>query len=66
MPDLQEKMQEYVENGARLGWLIDPIERVVYVYRPGEAVERLAEPEEVSGEPILPGFVLRLGIVWSS
>ncbi len=64
LPDLQEKMQEYVENGARLGWLIDPIERVVYVYRPGETVERLDDPREVSGEPVLAGFVLRLRDIW--
>lgn len=63
---LQDKMQEYLHNGARLGWLIDPIERVVYVYRPGEAVERLEAPKEVSGESVLPGFVLKLGAVWSS
>ena len=63
---LQDKMQEYLDNGARLGWLIDPIERVVYVYRPGKAVERLEAPEEVSGESVLSGFVLRLRTVWSS
>ena len=62
---LQDKMQEYLDNGARLGWLIDPIERVVYVYRPREAVERLETPGELSGESVLPGFVLRLGAVWS-
>lgn len=64
LPDLQEKMQEYVENGARLGWLIDPIERVVYVYRPGDTVERLDDPREVLGEPVLAGFVLRLSDIW--
>lgn len=63
---LQDKMQEYRDDGARLGWLLDPVERVVYVYRPGEEVERLAHPEAVSGEPVLPGFVLRLGAVWFS
>jgi Uma2 family endonuclease len=63
---LQDKMQEYLDNGARLGWLIDPLERVVYVYRPEEAVERLEAPEEVSGESVLSGFVLRLRTVWSS
>jgi Uma2 family endonuclease len=63
---LQDKMQEYRHNGARLGLLIDPIERVVYIYRPGEAVERLEAPEEVSGESVLPGFVLRLRAVWAS
>jgi Uma2 family endonuclease len=63
---LQDKMQEYIDNGAGLGWLIDPTERVVYVYRPGENVERLEAPEEISGEPVLPRFVLRLGSIWSS
>ena len=63
---LQDKMQEYLDNGARLGWLIDPGELVVYIYRPGEAVERLEAPREVSGESVLPGFVLRLTAVWPS
>jgi Uma2 family endonuclease len=61
---LQDKMQEYLDNGARLGWLIDPFERVVYIYRPGEAVERLDDPREVSGEPVLAEFVLQLGNIW--
>ena len=65
LSDLQSKMEEYLTNGAHLGWLIDPIERVVYVYRPGEAVERLDNPREVSGEPVLAGFVLRLEDIWS-
>jgi Uma2 family endonuclease len=63
---LQDKMQEYLDNGARLGWLIDPSERVVTIYRPGEGVERLEAPREVSGEPVLPGFVLQLTAVWSA
>lgn len=62
--DLQGKMQEYLDNGAHLGWLLDPIERVVYIYRPGEAVERLDDPREISGEPVLAGFVLQLGNIW--
>ncbi len=61
---LQVKMEEYRDNGARLGWLIDPFERVVYVYRPGEAVERHNDPREASGEPVLAGFVLRLSDIW--
>lgn len=64
LSDLQGKMQEYVENGACLGWLIDPIERMVDVYRPREAVERLDNPTEVSGEPVLAGFVLQLTDIW--
>jgi Uma2 family endonuclease len=66
LPVLQEKMQEYLDNGVRLGWLIDPMERVVYIYRPGEAVERLEDPGEVSGEPVLPGLVLHMSAVWSA
>ncbi len=62
--ELQDKMQEYLDNGARLGWLLDPIERVVHIYRPGAPTERLADPTEVSGEPVLPGFVLRLAAIW--
>jgi Uma2 family endonuclease len=59
-------MQEYLANGVRLGWLIDPIERVVYIYRPGEVVEHFEVPREVSGELVLPGFVLRMSAVWST
>ena len=61
LQDLQDQMEEYLDNGAHLGWLIDPIERVVYVYRPGETVERLEAPREVSGDPVLAEFVLRWG-----
>ena len=61
---LQTKMEEYIENGAQLGWLIDPYKRKVYVYRPGASVERLDEPEKISGEPVLPGFVLPVARLW--
>ncbi len=61
---LQDKMREYLENGARLGLLIDPKQRRVYVYRPKEPVRELENPETVSGEPILPGFVLDLREIW--
>lgn len=64
LPTLQAKMAEYLENGAALGWLIDPTDKSVYVYRPGRPVERLAEAKSVSGDPILPGFVLELDRVW--
>lgn len=64
LPALQEKMEEYRENGARLGWLVDPRERSVYVYRPGQKVEVLRDPGEVFGDPELPGFVLDLEPVW--
>jgi Uma2 family endonuclease len=60
----QAKMREYVANGARLGWLIDPLTRRVYVYRPDARVERLDNPERVAGDPVLPGFVLDLREIW--
>jgi Uma2 family endonuclease len=61
---LQEKMVEYIENGARLGWLIDPKAKRVYVYQPGQAVEMLENPETVSGDPVLPAFALGLKEIW--
>ena len=62
--DLQEKMQEYIDNGARLGWLIDPINKRVYIYRPGQPVEMLDNPPTLRGDPILPGFVLNVHELW--
>lgn len=54
---LQEKMREYVESGVRLGWLIDPQNRMVEIYREGDReVEVLDSPAELSGEDVLPGF----------
>lgn len=61
---LQGKMQGYMDCGAELGWLIDPYEKTVYIYRPGQPVERLDDPETVSGEPLLPGFVLEVRRLW--
>ena len=61
---VQAKMQEYLDNGAQLGWLIDPIEKKVYVYRPQAPVACLDHPQAVSGDPVLPGFVLEMGNVW--
>ena len=61
---LQNKMEEYVENGAQLGWLLDPSTRRVYVYRPGAEVETLEDPETVSGEPLLRGFTLGVRALW--
>ena len=58
------KMAEYVASGAKLGWLIDPSLRRVYVYRPDEVVELLENPATVSGEPLLPGFRLNLNELW--
>lgn len=61
---LQSKMQEYIDNGAILGWLIDCKRRRVYIYRPQCEVERLDNPETISGDPVLPGFVLDLSKIW--
>jgi len=64
LSDLQYKMQEYSDNGARLGWLIDPIDKRVYVYRPGQPVELLDNPATLSGDPALLGFVLSVHDLW--
>ncbi len=61
---LQAKMREYLANGARLGWLIDPETRTVHVYRPDAPVETLTNPERLSGDPVLPGFDLDLRPIW--
>jgi Uma2 family endonuclease len=61
---VQAKMQEYLDNGARLGWLIHPASRTLYVYRPNQPVECLEHPTTISGEPVLPGFVLDLQRIW--
>ena len=61
---LQDKMQEYMDNGTSLGWLIDRKHRMVYVYRPNLAPERLENPDEVRGDPELPGFSLPMAKVW--
>ena len=62
---LQSKMQEYIDHGAQLGWLIDPHSRRVYVYRPNRGVESLENPATISGDPVLPGFVLDLQKIWA-
>jgi len=64
LADLQEKMQEYIANGAQLGWLIDPQEKRVSVSRPGQAVEVLDDPPTLSGEQVLPGFELQVRELW--
>lgn len=61
---LQEKMQEYMDNGARLGWLINPKKRQVEVYRSHQKVKILDNPQTVSGEDVLVGFVLQLNLIW--
>ncbi len=61
---LQEKMRDYLDNGAQLGWLIDPEQRRVYVYRPQAPVQVLENPEAVSGDPVLAGFALDMREIW--
>ena len=62
---LRAKMREYIENGACLGWLIDRKNQKVEIYRQSQDVEVLNKPANLSGEDILPGFVLDLTEVWS-
>ena len=57
---LQRKMAEYIAHGARLGWLIDPRNRRVAIYRPGQEPEVLEDPETLSGENVMPGFEFRV------
>jgi Uma2 family endonuclease len=57
---LQEKMQEYLSSGLQLGWLMNPQDRQVEIYRPGQDVEILSYPVVLSGEAVLPNFVLEL------
>ena len=65
MEPLRAKMKEYMDNGARLGWLIDRKNRKVEIYRQNQEVEVLDNPETLSGEDVLLGFVLDLTEVWS-
>ncbi|MCW6048760.1 Uma2 family endonuclease [Lyngbya sp. CCAP 1446/10] len=64
MEPLREKMREYIANGARLGWLIDRKNQKVEIYRQNQDVEILNNPSTLSGENVLPGFVLDLTDVW--
>ncbi|MGK7874630.1 MAG: Uma2 family endonuclease [Xenococcaceae cyanobacterium] len=64
LQDLQQKLEEYIDNGASLGWLIDRKNRKVYIYRSDAEVEVLENPSSVRGDRILPGFVLDLSTIW--
>lgn len=61
---IQEKMQEYLENGAALGWLIDPERQCVEIYCQGRDVEQIEKPERIVGDPVLPGLVMNLKQIW--
>lgn len=63
LESLHKKMQEYLDNGLCLGWLIDPKHKKVEIYRPSRPVEVLENPATLSGEEVLPGFVLDLALI---
>ena len=62
--DLKRKMEEYISNGALLGWLIEPQESQVFIYRPGRPTQQLDQPMKIDAGPELPGFVLDLTKIW--
>ena len=64
LKDTQEKMQEYMDNGVKLGWLINPEKKQVEIYRQGQEKEVLDHPQTISGEEILPEFILDLTLIW--
>lgn len=61
---LQQKMQEYIDNGVRLGWLINPQDQQVEVYRQGQPKQTLDSPSTISGEDVVPGFILDLSRIF--
>jgi Uma2 family endonuclease len=65
LTQVQAKMREWIANGAKLGWLIDPEARSVYVYRPGQTTERLVDPRRVEGDGPVEGFVLEMADIWN-
>lgn len=64
--DLQSKMQEYLDNGVKLGWLIEPSAKIVEIYRSGQPIEILNNPETLSGEGVLSGFTLDLTEIFTA
>jgi Uma2 family endonuclease len=62
--DLQAKMQEYLDNGVKLGWLIEPLAKTVEIYRPDKPVKILNNPRTLSGENVLSGFILDLSEIF--
>jgi Uma2 family endonuclease len=63
---LQDKMKEYRDNGAQVGWMLDPGSKTVHVYKPGMEPEILHDPATLSGEPLLAGFVLDVRQIWAA
>jgi Uma2 family endonuclease len=64
LSELKQKMEMWIANGAQLAWLIDPIDRIVSVYRPGEAPEVHQNPTSVQGSGVMAGFELIMGRIW--
>lgn len=64
LPPLEDKMLEYIANGAQMAWLIDPVRKRVYIYRTNRTTEILEDPETVSGDPELPEFNLDVRELW--
>jgi len=64
LKDIQEKMEEYIDNGVKLGWLINPEKKEVEIYRQGQKKEVLNDPKTISGEDVLPEFNLDLSLIW--
>lgn len=65
LKSLQAKMQEYLDSGSRLGWLVNPQDKQVEIYRLSRAIDVLQPPNTLSGENVLPGFILRLQKIWA-
>lgn len=66
LTEVQAKMREYIDNGAQLGWLINPQDQQVEIYRPNQAQEILRTPVVLSGESVLPGLTLNLQGLWQA
>jgi Uma2 family endonuclease len=64
LEELKAKMAEYIENGVHLGWLLDPSTRTAWVYSGDGEVREIDSPNMLAGDPVLPGFVLRLERIW--
>jgi Uma2 family endonuclease len=65
LADLQAKMEMWIANGAEVAWLVDPLEKAVTIYRPGEQPEVLAQPTSVQGTGPIAGFELVLARIWA-
>ncbi len=64
LTSLEQKMNEYVENGSQVGWLFDAKSKRVGIFRPNQAVEILENPSTINGDPVLPGFAFDLREIW--